>query len=162
MIRRLMTRCCGSRTTTSTLLSRSKIGPCGNCRKWLSRLPDSAQNQFQESETQSTALYRCPCSPPMCCVSQFFGNWSRLDCSASSNRAMKSTRPALGTQSDETWGSTDSERERSRAFGAAHISLPSIQIREWNCPQAPNCWPSNISSACSVPRTLQAFCQQAR
>jgi hypothetical protein len=33
MIRRLKTRCCGSRMTTSTLLSGSKIGPCGICHR---------------------------------------------------------------------------------------------------------------------------------
>jgi hypothetical protein len=30
---RLKTRCCGSRMTTSTLLSGSKIGPCGICHR---------------------------------------------------------------------------------------------------------------------------------
>jgi hypothetical protein len=33
MIRRLKTRCCGLRMTTSTLLSGSKIGPCGICHR---------------------------------------------------------------------------------------------------------------------------------
>ena len=38
----------------------------------LSRISSSAQNQSRKSESQSTALYRCPCSSPMCWVMSHF------------------------------------------------------------------------------------------
>ena len=55
---------------------------------------------------------------------------------ASILRALRSERRATKWQ-----GSTDSARERhslfrSGAFGAARIGCPSIQFREWYCPQA--------------------------
>ena len=56
-------RClCGCRTAQPDKTGLLHDGPPRR-RKWLSRLADSAQNQSRDSESQSPAVYRCPCSP---------------------------------------------------------------------------------------------------